>query len=137
MKKIIFLIIFPFILNAQNATEPVKKDSVKTKSTSSFNRSKEEAKQLAESCRQRILNGESFSVLAALYSEDPGSAKQGGQLAPFGRGKMVPEFEEVAFSLKPGQMSDVFETQYGFHFILLLAREGEKVVASHILISGK
>jgi peptidyl-prolyl cis-trans isomerase SurA len=136
MKKIIILIIFPFILQSQNPAE-VKKDSVKTKNIPSLNRTKEEAKQLAEGYRERILNGESFNVLAALYSEDPGSAKHGGQLPAFGRGQMVPEFEEVAFSLKPGQTSDVFETQFGFHFIQLLAREGEKVVARHILISGK
>jgi peptidyl-prolyl cis-trans isomerase SurA len=137
MKKVLFLIAFPFFLNAQNPAEPVKKDSIKTKNTPQAGRSKDEARQLLESYRQRILNGENFSVLAALYSEDPGSAKQGGQLPPFGRGVMVQEFEEVAFNLKPGQISDIFETQFGFHFIQLLAREGEKVMARHILISAK
>ena len=137
MKKILLLIAFPFLLNAQNTTEPAKKDSVKTKNTPPLGRSKEEAKQLIESYRDRVLKGEDMSAIAAQYSEDPGSAKKGGQLSPFKRGQMVPEFEEVAFSLKPGDISDVFETQFGFHFIQLLAKYGEVLVARHILLQVK
>jgi peptidyl-prolyl cis-trans isomerase SurA len=98
---------------------------------------KKDARAQIESYRQRIINGESFSVLAALYSEDPGSAKTGGQLPPFGRGQMVPEFEAVAFRLKNGEISEVFESSYGFHFMQLIARKGEVVDARHILISAK
>lgn len=136
MKKIIFLIAFPFILSAQTSEVKSDKDSIPQKK-SSTSRTKEEAKQLIESYRERVLKGEDMSALAAQYSEDPGSAKKGGQLSPFGRGKMVPEFEEVAFSLKPGEISEVFETKYGYHFIQLLAREGESVVARHIVLLVK
>ncbi|MBK7666799.1 MAG: peptidyl-prolyl cis-trans isomerase [Sphingobacteriaceae bacterium] len=136
MKKIIFLLAFPFILSAQTTEVKSNKDSIPQK-TSSTSRTKEEAKQLIESLRERVLKGEDMSALAAQYSEDPGSAKKGGQLSPFGRGKMVPEFEEVAFSLKPGEISEVFETKYGYHFIQLLAREGESVVARHIVLLVK
>lgn len=98
---------------------------------------KKDARTQIESYRERILKGESFSVLAALYSEDPGSAKMGGQLPPFGRGQMVPEFEAVAFRLKKGEVSEVFESAYGFHFMELISRKGETVDARHILISPK
>ena len=136
MKKIIFLLVFPFILQAQTGSE-LKKDSVKTKNTPPLGRSKEEAKLLIENLRERVLKGEDMSALAAQYSEDPGSAKKGGQLSPFKRGQMVPEFEEVAFSLKPGDVSDIFETKFGFHFIQLLAKDGEVLVARHILLQVK
>ncbi|GIV27823.1 MAG: peptidylprolyl isomerase [Bacteroidia bacterium] len=100
-----------------------------------------EAKMLAreqiESYRKRVLNGESMSVLAALYSEDPGSAKNGGRYDNVARGMMVPEFESVAFKLKPGEVSEVFESPYGFHFIQLIARKGELVDLRHILIIPK
>lgn len=90
-----------------------------------------------EGYRQRVINGESMSVLAALYSEDPGSAKNGGRYETVMRGQMVPEFEAVAFRLKPGEVSEIFETTYGFHFIQLLARRGESVDVRHILMSPK
>jgi peptidyl-prolyl cis-trans isomerase SurA len=98
---------------------------------------KKDARTQIESYRARIVGGESFSVLAALYSEDPGSAKTGGQLPPFGRGQMVPEFEAVAFRLKNGEISEVFESAYGFHFMQLISRKGETVDARHILIAPK
>jgi peptidyl-prolyl cis-trans isomerase SurA len=98
---------------------------------------KKDARAAIESYRQRVINGESFSVLAALYSEDPGSAKMGGQLPSFGRGQMVPEFEAVAFRLKKGEISEVFESAYGYHFMELIARKGEIVDARHILVSAK
>lgn len=101
----------------------------------------EEAKVLAkeklESYRKRVMNGESMSVLAALYSEDPGSAKNGGRYDNVARGMMVPEFESIAFKLKPGEISEVFETPYGYHFIQLIARKGELVDLRHILIIPK
>jgi peptidyl-prolyl cis-trans isomerase SurA len=87
--------------------------------------------------RQRVINGESMSVIAALYSEDPGSAKNGGRYESVMRGQMVPEFEAVAFRLKTGEVSEIFETTYGYHFIQLLARKGESVDVRHVLMSPK
>jgi peptidyl-prolyl cis-trans isomerase SurA len=87
--------------------------------------------------RQRVVNGESMSVIAALYSEDPGSAKNGGRYESVMRGQMVPEFEAVAFRLKPGEVSEIFETTYGYHFMQLVARKGESVDVRHILMSPK
>ncbi len=89
--------------------------------------------QLAE-LRERILKGEKFSMLATLYSQDPGSAKKGGELGFFNRGDMVSEFEAAAFALKPGEVSPVIETQFGFHIIQLIERRGNTVNARHILI---
>lgn len=98
---------------------------------------KKDARAQIESYREQIINGKSFDVIAALYSEDPGSAKLGGRLPPFARGQMVPEFEAVAFRLKKDEVSEVFETPYGFHFMQLIGRKGETVDARHILISPK
>jgi len=86
--------------------------------------------------RTRVTNGESISVIAALYSEDPGSAKNGGYYE-FGRGQMVPEYEAVAFRLKAGEVSEIFETNYGYHFMQLVARKGEMVQVRHVLMSPK
>ena len=86
--------------------------------------------------RQRVVNGESISVIAALYSEDPGSAKNGGYYE-FGRGQMVPEFEAVGFRLKQGEVSEIFETTYGYHFMQLVARKGEMAQVRHVLMAPK
>jgi len=67
--------------------------------------------------RVRILNGESFSELASLYSQDPGSKKNGGSLGFVKRGALVPEFESIAFSQDVGIISEIVETQFGFHII--------------------
>lgn len=93
-------------------------------------------KQLLE-LRKRILNGESFSTMAILYSEDPGSAKKGGELGFFGRGQLYPEFEKAAFKLKPGQISDVVETKAGYHLIQMIARKGDYINVRHILLIPK
>ncbi|MDP2187086.1 MAG: peptidylprolyl isomerase [Sphingobacteriaceae bacterium] len=84
--------------------------------------------------RNRILKGENFTTLALLYSEDPGSAKEGGSLGFFGRGEMVPEFEAVAFKLKPGEVSQVIRTKFGYHILQLVERRGDRVHCRHILI---
>jgi len=100
--------------------------------------SKIEAKKKAEELRQRVLNGDDFSFLASVYSDDPGSAAKGGELGFFKRGTMVPEFDAVAFRLKnKGDVSEVFETQYGYHFMQLIERRGEEVNVRHILIKPK
>ena len=98
---------------------------------------KKEAKEKIEGLRQRILKGENFVTLAALYSEDLYSAKKGGEYDTLHRGQFVPEFDAVAFRLKEKEISEVFETVYGFHFMQLLAKRGEVVDVRHILISPK
>ena len=87
--------------------------------------------------RERILKGERFDMLATLYSEDPVSAKKGGELGFFTRGDMVGEFEAAAFALKPGEVSPIIETNYGFHIIQLIERRGNSINARHILLAPK
>ncbi|HEY9115948.1 MAG TPA: peptidylprolyl isomerase [Bacteroidales bacterium] len=87
--------------------------------------------------RKRILAGESFSTMAILYSEDPGSAKKGGELGFYGRGQLYPEFEAVAFKLKEGEVSNVVETEAGYHIIQLIERKGDYVNVRHILLVPK
>ena len=88
--------------------------------------------------RKRILDGESsFSTMAVLYSEDPGSARQGGELGFAGKGVYATEFENVAFNLHDGEISDVVETQFGFHIIQLIERRGETINCRHILLTAK
>lgn len=87
--------------------------------------------------RTRIVNGESFSTLAILYSEDPGSAKVGGELGLTKRGSWYPEFEASAFTLESGEISEIIETEAGYHFLQFIARRGEYVNVRHILLIVK
>ena len=88
--------------------------------------------------RKRILEGESsFSTMAVLYSEDPGSARQGGELGLKGRGEFVTEFENVAFNLRDGEISDVVETEFGFHILQLIEKTDNMVNCRHILLIPK
>jgi len=87
--------------------------------------------------RKRILNGENFSTLAILYSQDPGSAKNGGELGFYGRGQLYPEFEAAAYKLKPGEISGVVETKAGYHIIQMIARKGDYINVRHILLVPK
>lgn len=84
---------------------------------------------------ERIMSGEtSFSTLALLYSEDPGSARRGGELDFMGKGQLQPEFAAVAFSLTdPNKVSKIVETEYGFHIIQLMEKRGDRVKVRHIL----
>ena len=84
--------------------------------------------------RARILAGEKFETLAKEYSQDPGSAVEGGYLGFFGRGELVPPYEAAARKLEPGQLSPVVESQFGFHLIQLIERKGEKYSTRHILL---
>ncbi len=87
--------------------------------------------------KERFVKGDDFSTLAVLYSEDPGSSKQGGELGMFKRGEMRPEFEAAAFKLKPGEISDIVQTEDGFHLIQMIERRGEYVNVRHILLQPK
>jgi peptidyl-prolyl cis-trans isomerase D len=82
-----------------------------------------EVRAQAERVLKQIREGGSFAELAKKYSEDTASAPQGGDLGPFTRGRMVKEFEDAAFSLKPGEVSGLVRTQYGYHIIKVNSRE--------------
>ncbi|HEX8349927.1 MAG TPA: peptidylprolyl isomerase, partial [Hymenobacter sp.] len=84
--------------------------------------------------RARIQAGESFETLAKQFSQDPGSAVEGGYLGFFKRKELVPEYEAAALRLEPGQMSPVVESQFGFHLIQLIERKGESFSTRHILL---
>ena len=87
-----------------------------------------------DAIRLRVKSGEDFGFLAKTYSEDPGSAGEGGDLGFFDRTQMAKEFTAYAFKLKPGELSPVFETDFGFHILQVVERRGEQVHARHILI---
>ncbi len=84
--------------------------------------------------RKRITDGEDFGELAKKYSEDPGSAVKGGELGFVGRGMFAPEFEAAALRMKPGELSQPIETQFGFHLIQLIERRGNRFNTRHILL---
>jgi hypothetical protein len=80
-------------------------------------RTREQARQLAEEVARRAKSGEDMGRLAVEYSDEPGAASRGGSLGRFGRGQMVRQFDAVVFALKPGEISDVVETGFGYHII--------------------
>ena len=98
---------------------------------------KKEVKDKLTSLKERVKKGDDFSTLAILYSEDPGSSKKGGELGMFKRGEMRPEFEAAAFKLKPGETSDIVETEDGYHIIQMIERRGEYINVRHILLQPK
>jgi peptidyl-prolyl cis-trans isomerase SurA len=87
--------------------------------------------------KKRVENGENFATLAILYSEDPGSARNGGEMDYVGRGMLDPAFATEAFNLKPNQVSKVVKSEYGYHIIQLIDRKGEKIKCRHILLMPK
>ena len=86
---------------------------------------KKEAKKKAEEALKKVKSGEDFAQVAKEYSEDS-TASNGGELGTFGRGQMVSEFENAAFSMKPGEISDIIKTQYGYHIIKVTERVDEQ-----------
>jgi len=98
---------------------------------------KDKIRSKLNSFRDRVYNGEDFKMLATLYSDDPGSATNGGELGFVNRGDLVPEFERAAFRLKEGEISEVVESQFGYHIVQLIERRGEQINVRHILIKAK
>ena len=89
------------------------------------------------SIRERILNGEKFATLARLYSEDPGSARKGGELGMASKSIFWPVFSDAAMALKPGIISQIVETPDGFHIIDVIEKKGDMFNARHILMKPK
>lgn len=98
---------------------------------------KEKYRAFAQAILDSIKAGADFATMAKKYSEDPSSAKNGGDLGFVKRGVFYPEFESAAFALQPGELSDVVETPVGFHIIQLLEKRGESIHTRHILIKIK
>ncbi len=90
--------------------------------------SEEEARARIDAARARVEAGEDFALVATELSEDPGSKERGGDLDFFGRGRMVKEFEDVAFSLEPGVLSDVVESSFGYHVIQVEEKKAAELV---------
>lgn len=94
------------------------------------------AREKLQRIKDRILAGENFGELAKQFSEDYVSARGGGELGFFKRGELVPEYEAASFKLKPNDISDIVESQFGFHLIQLIERRGNEYNTRHILIKA-
>ena len=96
------------------------------------------AKDKLTDIREKIASGKMpFSEMAKKFSQDPGSGREGGDLGWAKRGKFVPEFEAAAYKLDTSQISEVIETDFGFHIIQLIERRGNTIHARHILIKAE
>lgn len=100
-------------------------------------RAKEEVKEQLLGFRERVLNGENFSMLASFYSEDPSNASKGGELGMASKSIFWPAFSDAAMALKEGQVSPIVETPDGFHLIQMIKKDGDMFNARHILIKPK
>lgn len=96
---------------------------------------KEPYREKAQQLLERVKNGEDFDKLATLYSQDPGSAQEGGDVGFGDRNMFAKEYTANAFKLKAGELSPVFESQFGYHFLQVIERRGEQVHTRHILIT--
>lgn len=106
--------------------------------TAVSNRTESEALAFITQLHKRItLKGENFAVLAIKYSEDPGSAPQGGTYSDINKGDFMKKFEDNLLNLKPGEISKPFKTGYGYHIVELLSARGDKYTCRHILITFK
>lgn len=126
MNKIKLLLLFFFFISITFSQKQTVDSLVKSK-----------AKKEIESLRLRVIKGEKMEDIARAYSEDKASALKGGLILDVKKGLTDPEFEKVAFSLKQGQISKVFETQFGYHFIQLVQRRGDLLDLRHVLIELK
>lgn len=100
---------------------------VKVKGESGEGHSDAEARTLAEALRKELVGGADFPSVAKRASEDQGSAANGGELGCFGRGAMVPQFEDAAFNAKPGELSELVRTQYGYHILMVASHQQESI----------
>jgi peptidyl-prolyl cis-trans isomerase C len=89
---------------------------------------KQQAKAKAEAMLKDLKSGKDFAATAKASSQDPGSAPNGGDLGYFEQGQMVPPFEQAAFALKAGEMSEIVETQFGYHIIKLADKQDSRIV---------
>jgi len=96
---------------------------------------KEKVKRRLSDIRDKIMEEESFEAMARKHSEDPGSASRGGNYGFKKRGQFVPEYEAVVFKLKPGEISQPVESEFGFHLIQLIERRGNEYNSRHILLT--
>ncbi len=96
-----------------------------------------EVKSRLREFKRRVENGENFATLAVLYSEDPGSARNGGEMDYVGRAMLDQAFATEAFNLKVGAVSKVVRSEFGYHIIQLIDKRGEKIKVRHILIRPK
>lgn len=87
--------------------------------------------------RDEVYQGASFATKAVFFSEDPGSAQRGGELGYMAKSSLVEEFAKAAFNLRPGKISKIVQTEFGFHIIQLIDRRGDKVNVRHILMKPK
>jgi peptidyl-prolyl cis-trans isomerase SurA len=88
--------------------------------------------------QRQVAEGRDFATLAVLYSEDQGSAARGGELGFMARAELVPEFAQVAFNMQePGRVSKIVESEFGYHIIQLIERQGDRVNVRHILLRPK
>jgi len=150
MKKIIYLSLFTVVLASSCANKAKETDAAPATTTTETKdvttavsavvsqKTKDDAKAKLEGIRAKVISKEmTIGEAAQQYSDDPASNKNGGRYNNIVRGQFVPEFEKVAFALKPGEISQVFETQYGFHFVQLIAKHDDLIDVSHVLIIPK
>ncbi|MEY4887643.1 MAG: hypothetical protein RL767_1114, partial [Bacteroidota bacterium] len=100
-------------------------------------KAEEEAIARLDQLRTRVLNGSSFATMAILYSEDPGSNRNGGEYKGIKRGQFVKEFDAVSYNLEVGEISKPFRTEYGYHIVQLQLKRGEELDLRHILVKPK
>ena len=130
MKNILFLLLF---VSATSVFSQRNSDSLVI-----TDESREIARKKIESIREDIINHKiDFASAAIKYSQDPGSASNGGLYQNISKGTFVSEFEGVAFSVEINKVSEVFQTDFGYHILVVIARKGDVIDVRHILIQAK